>query len=217
MESQIKFDPYAVLGVPRDADDIEIKAAFRNVARKHHPDAGKTADRAKFERAKRAQEILLDAGRRKKFDATGNIDDQQINGLDQAALTIVSSLLMQIIASDDADPMAHDLIEVMRNSLKADAKREAEGLARADRSLERITKMRKRFRRKRGDSDNIFESMLDYQEAQIREMIAKQATVKANRDRALEMLDGYAFDKDQFIQHIRNIAPWGMTSTSSTW
>lgn len=36
--ASMKRDPYDVLGVPRDADEQQIKKAFRKLARELHPD-----------------------------------------------------------------------------------------------------------------------------------------------------------------------------------
>ena len=37
----VKRDYYDVLGVPRDADEAEIKRAVRRLAQRHHPDVDK--------------------------------------------------------------------------------------------------------------------------------------------------------------------------------
>jgi molecular chaperone DnaJ len=37
-----KRDYYEVLGIPKNADDSEIKKAFRNLARQYHPDVNKS-------------------------------------------------------------------------------------------------------------------------------------------------------------------------------
>lgn len=61
-----KRDYYEVLGISRDADENEIKKAYRKLAMKHHPDrnAGDTKAEEKFKEAKEAYEILSDASKR---------------------------------------------------------------------------------------------------------------------------------------------------------
>jgi len=39
-------DPYQILGVPPNATDAEIKKAYRELAKKYHPDTG--GDAARF-------------------------------------------------------------------------------------------------------------------------------------------------------------------------
>ncbi len=61
-------DAYAVLGVPRGADDAAITAAFRELARHHHPDiAGETAT-IRMMRINAAYDAIRTAGRRAEYD-----------------------------------------------------------------------------------------------------------------------------------------------------
>lgn len=66
-------DYYATLGVPKTASAKEIKAAFRRLARKHHPDVnpGDKAAEGKFKEVNEAYEVVGDAGKRKKYDELG--------------------------------------------------------------------------------------------------------------------------------------------------
>jgi DnaJ-class molecular chaperone len=68
-------DPYSVLGVAKTASDDEIRQAFRKLAKKHHPDLnpGDKAAEAKFKEISRANDILSDPEKRRRFDA-GEID-----------------------------------------------------------------------------------------------------------------------------------------------
>ena len=66
-------DYYATLGVDKSAPEKEIKAAFRKLARKYHPDMNsgdKTAE-AKFKEISEAYEVLGDPEKRQKYDEVG--------------------------------------------------------------------------------------------------------------------------------------------------
>lgn len=63
-------DPYAVLGVKRDADANEIKIAWRAMAKRIHPDHNRTDPHAakRFAEAGAAYEVLKDPKKRSRYD-----------------------------------------------------------------------------------------------------------------------------------------------------
>lgn len=64
-------DYYETLGVSRQADEAEIKKAYRKLAAKYHPDKP-TGDEAKFKEINEAYEVLGDAEKRRMFDQLGS-------------------------------------------------------------------------------------------------------------------------------------------------
>ncbi|HEY1565742.1 MAG TPA: molecular chaperone DnaJ [Solirubrobacteraceae bacterium] len=66
-------DYYEVLGVSRDAEDAEIKKAFRRLARELHPDVNSEPDAEdRFKEAAEAYEVLSDSDRRATYDRYGH-------------------------------------------------------------------------------------------------------------------------------------------------
>ncbi len=71
-------DYYAILGVGKKADSKEIKAAYRKLARKYHPDLNPNNPEAeqKFKEVSEAYDVLSDDEKRKKYDQFGENWDQ---------------------------------------------------------------------------------------------------------------------------------------------
>ena len=70
MTGEPPFDPYKILGIDRDATGKQVKAAYRKLAKKHHPDTnpGDTEAAARFRDITDACNILTDPARRKEWD-----------------------------------------------------------------------------------------------------------------------------------------------------
>lgn len=69
-----KRDYYDVLGVRREADEEEIKRAYRRLAMEHHPDrnVGNSEAEEKFKEAAEAYEVLRDPSKRQSYDRYGH-------------------------------------------------------------------------------------------------------------------------------------------------
>lgn len=90
-----KKDYYGILGVDRQADQDEIKKAYRKLALKYHPDKqnGKSEQEAKeaeehFKEVNEAYQVLSDTEKRKKYDTFGTVDgnfDGWMSGADAMA------------------------------------------------------------------------------------------------------------------------------------
>jgi len=73
MATTTKTDYYELLGVPRKASAKDIRAAFRKLARKYHPDLnpGDKSAEEKFKQLQEAYDVLSDSKKRQMYDQYG--------------------------------------------------------------------------------------------------------------------------------------------------
>ncbi len=73
---------YAILGVPLDADDDTLKRAYRQLARRYHPDLAGPEGAVHMKRINRAYDVLSDPEKRLNYDTIiGGVIDLRKSGL----------------------------------------------------------------------------------------------------------------------------------------
>lgn len=121
----INFDPYSILGVPADASMDEVKAAYRRVARRLHPDVNQESPGAavQFQDVTSAYELLIDPDKRRKYDAqylqrredTPYTFTLRVTPSKRAVIPLPEPQVIYLLAEILPDPRARDQ-EVKRES-----------------------------------------------------------------------------------------------------
>jgi curved DNA-binding protein CbpA len=186
------FDPYAALGVERDADAATIRAAFRAKTKTEHPDAG--GDKERFEDIKRAETLLLDPERRAHYDRTGEATEKPpIVNPDGPALVIISRLMGALFA-EAIDPNENDFVSVMMLALDKELAKIRKHIVDFPMNIATVKEISGRFSRRDGEPDERIKSVLDWHVRQIEEMERKARQSKIDHERARAILSEYRFD-----------------------
>ena len=105
-----KRDYYDVLGVNKDSTPDQIKAAYRKLAVKHHPDKneGNKASEEKFKEASEAYHVLSDKERRQNYDQFGHAAFEGTGGRGGFANFDFTNAFSDIFGSDIFDDFFGD-------------------------------------------------------------------------------------------------------------
>lgn len=135
------MDPYADLGVPRNADGKTIKRAYRKRVMKEHPDRG--GNEEGFKRLQLAYDVLSDPARKDKYDRTGE------SGIDQAAQQAFAELASMFVQLAQAcDPDHTDLKAMVVENVNRQIEQHRMKIAENNRLVAKMERAAKRVRKK---------------------------------------------------------------------
>ncbi len=126
---------------------------------------------------------------------TGEIQAAKPDNADVAAIEIIAQKLGLIIHSEH-DVSAFGIGEIIERAIREDIARRQAGMADHNRAIERAARLRARVKRKADGGDNTLARVLDWHERSAKDLIKKSEEAVSTMERALEILDGYAFADD---------------------
>lgn len=143
-----ELDPYAELGVPRDADEKAIKRGYRVRSKQTHPDADGGSQEA-FERTKLALVVLTDPAKRERYDRTGELEDDEPDNARARAVSILAGRLNALIdgflTSGGEDPRDRDLVAAIRGDIVRDLEMQRRAVPAGEEVLAYLKDLASRF------------------------------------------------------------------------
>ena len=186
-----KLSLYAELGIERNASANEIDKAYRQRARRAHPDTGGSAEA--FHSLAHAHAVLSDPDRRKAYDATGYEGELDAEDIASRAMERIHELVGSVLDSELPFESV-DLVAAIRDTLTKQKSEIAAGVKKMERQAKRAEALAARFRRREGD--NLIRGTLERRAAETRANAEKTRREEAVFARAIELLADYSFEHE---------------------
>lgn len=201
------LDPYAALGVPRDATPDAIRAGYRKEAKKAHPDGGGSPDR--FAMVKLALDTLSDAERRAHYDRTGECEDKRPDQLESDAMNMVMTALDAAVGQSP-NPELVDIVSRAASILRQSLAQMTERQRQCDAEAAKVRKLAKRFKPKKGKTDRLG-PMLEAKARSLEDAGRSAVSSRPAMEMAVAVLEDHRFEVD-------TPAPqWGSPGASSLY
>jgi curved DNA-binding protein CbpA len=185
---------HEVLGVDRGADQAAIRRAFRQKAKQAHPDAGGSLEA--FAELTRAVSVLSDERRRKVYEETGRIEDEQPDE-HSAALQKVMEAIDFVLARVEEMGMYLDEVDVIGDAiigLREDIRQIDVQIMQIERTQRKAREAAAKFRAKPGKTDRLG-PMLLAKAAQEEPKLETGRREKGRIAKAIEILKEHEFGK----------------------
>jgi curved DNA-binding protein CbpA len=188
-------DLYEILGVAKDATTKEIKQAYRELSKVHHPDKG--GDEEKFKEIVFAYEVLSDDERREKYDE-GDISFADVTSDKEEAFNLLRSKFYDCLNRRQIGfaPEHRDLFQFMSGFIRHDIVGLQSAIEDYQIDVNRFNDIKRRIAK--GD---FFIAVLEDEIKYCKKKIEKTKKKIELHETALTLLEGceYKFDDDEYL------------------
>lgn len=198
-------DPYATLGVPKDAGPAEVRRAYLKAQKKAHPDAGGSHEAAVAVAV--AYRLLNDPAARERYDRTGDTRQEDPKARAKRAVT---ELVLTIIGKTDEG------CDIVASAVKHCERVLAQQHAAAEDAMEqalRYERAAKRLKRAKGGDNLLSQAALGHG----RELRRMFQQIKAATEDTRAMLEVLADYRCEAGPQANNANPFGMPKFTVTF
>jgi curved DNA-binding protein CbpA len=172
------MDHYETLGVSKNSDQGQIKAAWRRKARENHPDR-EGGDAKKMAEVNRAYGVLGEEEKRKHYDKYGESPIEETR--ESQAKTHLTAMMFEVCDSDYLS-----ILDEVRNRIETNIEGGIEHKKAIQKKVDKLLKRKGRLKSKNGE--NFFEAILDSKIAQGESTIKSVEETLGILELMLEML-----------------------------
>ena len=177
-------DHYDTVGVDKDADENEIRKAYKTKAQKSHPDKG--GDVEKFQALQHAYDVLSDHDRRRRYDNGEDVGKRTTTLEEKAISTMMQLFAQQLEITNDSLDMvlaAKTGIEVRMNELLGQK-------SKAQAYVRKMHHLQKRMHYK-GSGRDMFQALTEQRAQAAKDSIEKMTEEDKVLNRALVLVNEY--------------------------
>jgi hypothetical protein len=194
------MNPYELLGLQRDATELDIRKAYRRLAKTAHPDVG--GDPEMWEKLVHAHDVLTDPDLRARYDRTGELGTLKPDNAQAEEMGFIAAAMqgmLERIEEQRIPPERVDMLAALKQHINAETEQRHQQIAIMVRT---VAACRDRFivRDKVAEPVNRMAGMVTTMEHSIEQLIARSKVLDALALRALAVLERYEFRQDLAIE-----------------
>lgn len=174
---------YDTLGIEEKASKRAIKSAFRELAKKHHPDRD-GGDLDKFKKIQHAYMVLYNDTSRETYDRDGVVHSAAASNKAGLAYSTLAALFTQALESNLDNLETVDLVEICRKQISANVSDAGQTISKLKKRLVRLVLAQKKLHKKASTKVKPQNAREDILESVINEQIDNsKKTIKQMHDK----------------------------------